>query len=383
MRYTRQQYTFQADPTMQAFITAIATASPKHKRSQTEAAGFIAEAMGLTGRTRKKLENLFANSGIDSRYSVLADYTKPMGDFSFFPNTLDFEPFPSTAERMHIYKNEALKLATTAVKKCAAKLKHFSLTNITHLITVSCTGMYTPGIDIELVQSLPLSLNTERTAINFMGCYGVFNGLKTANAICRADPNAKVLLVSVELCSLHLQKIPSMDNVISSAIFGDGAGAVIIESKASTTTPSLSLENFYCHIIPESNEQMTWHIGNTGFEMALSSYVPATIKSGIAEFCNLLLAKHQIKLSDIDLFAIHPGGKKILEACEESLGITTEDNRYAYEILNNYGNMSSATMLFVLEAIMRDINPEDRDKKIMGLGFGPGLTLESMLLRVS
>jgi alpha-pyrone synthase len=367
---------------MEAFITSIATASPLHKRSQAESAIFIADAMGLEGKKRKQLETFFANSGIDYRYSVLADYTKSLGEFSFFPNSSDFEPFPSTAERMRIYKNEALQLAVTAIQNCIAKLDNFSLSDITHLITVSCTGMYTPGIDIELVQSLPLKSSTQRTAINFMGCYGAFNGLKTADAICRANPQAKVLLISVELCSLHLQKIPVMDNIISSVIFGDGAGAAIIEAQP-TAAPCLALENFYCDIIPDSEKQMAWHIGNTGFEMALSAYVPATIKSGIAHFSEKLFEKYKITLADIDLFAIHPGGKKILEACEKSLGISKEENKYAYEILKNYGNMSSATILFVLEALLRDINTNDRNKKIMGLGFGPGLTLESMLLRIN
>jgi alpha-pyrone synthase len=367
---------------MEAFITAIATASPVHKRSQAEAAIFIADAMGLQGKKRKQLETFFANSGIDYRYSVLTDYTKEMGDFSFFPNTHDFEPFPSTAARMGIYKKEALQLALTAIQNCAAKLTDFSLSEITHLITISCTGMYTPGIDIELVHTLPLKSSTQRTAINFMGCYGAFNGLKTADTICRANPEAKVLVVSVELCSLHLQKIPVMDNIISSVIFGDGAGAAIVESKPRATR-SLALENFYCDIIPDSNEQMAWHIGNTGFEMALSAYVPATIKTGIADFSKRIAAKYKMPLTDIDLFAIHPGGKKILEACEKALNITKEDNKYAYEILKNYGNMSSASILFVLEALLRDIDDNDHNKKIMGLGFGPGLTLESMLLRIS
>jgi alpha-pyrone synthase len=146
---------------------------------------------------------------------------------------------------------------------------------------------------------------------------------------------------------------------------------------------NLGLTDFYCDLVPDSQAQMTWQVGDTGFEMALSAYVPKTLSSGISSFCHRLLAHNQYSLKNIDLFAIHPGGKKILHACEEALGITKEDNHYAYDILKNCGNMSSATILFILQAMLTSMQAADDGKNVMGLAFGPGLTLESMLLRVT
>ena len=366
---------------MESFITGLGTANPDFQRPQTMTANFIANLMDLSDKKRSRLTELFANSGIENRYSVLEDYTKSNGEFTFFANNSDFEPFPSTAERMRIYKQEAIKLALRAIENCTASLPGFSLKDITHVITVSCTGMYTPGLDIELVQQLKLKTETQRTAINFMGCYGAFTGLKAANAICKSETSATVLLVCVELCSLHVQKKSTLDNLFANLLFGDGAAAVIIQNQV-TRLPALALESFYCELAPDSKQAMAWHIGDTGFEMSLSSYVPKIIKSGIKKFSANILAKRNNQLSDIAYFAIHPGGKKILEACEQALGISTADNRYAYAVMRQFGNMSSCTVLFVIKAILEERNHQDHQKKILGLGFGPGLTLESMLLRL-
>jgi alpha-pyrone synthase len=366
---------------MESFITGLGTANPDFQRSQAVTADFIANLMNLNDKKRTRLMELFTNSGIENRYSVLEDYTKSSGDFTFFSNNSNFEPFPSTADRMRVYKQEALKLSLLAIENCIATLDGFALNDITHVITVSCTGMYTPGLDIELVQHLKLKTQTQRTAINFMGCYGAFTGLKAANAICKSEPAATVLLVCVELCSLHVQKNQTLDNLFANLLFGDGAAAVIIQSQV-TRLPALALENFYCELAPESKQAMTWHIGDTGFEMSLSSYVPKIIKSGIKKFSANLLALQNNQLSDIAFFAIHPGGKKILEACEHALGISAADNRYAYAVMRQFGNMSSCTVLFVIKAILNERNNQDHQKKILGLGFGPGLTLESMLLRL-
>jgi alpha-pyrone synthase len=367
---------------MESFIIGIGIANPVFQRPQTFTADFIANLMGFVGKKRLRLLDLFKDSGIDYRYSVLEDYTKSLGDFSFFSNDADGEPFPSTSARMRIYKEEALKLSLQAVQNCVAELPDFSFSDITHVITVSCTGMYTPGLDIELVQTLKLKTHTQRTTINFMGCYGAFCALKMANAICLSTPDATILIVSVELCSLHVQKNPSLDNLFANLLFGDGAAAVLVQSGA-VRKPALALENFYCELAPDTAHAMAWHIGDTGFEMALSSYVPKIIKSGIKSFIAKLLTLQNIHFDEIDFFAIHPGGKKILEACEDALNITAEDNRYAYHVMKKFGNMSSCTILFVIHSILKERSASDQDKKILCLGFGPGLTLESMLLRLA
>jgi alpha-pyrone synthase len=170
------------------------------------------------------------------------------------------------------------------------------------------------------------------------------------------------------------------DNLIANAIFADGAAAVLVEA-AFTPKKHLSLEAFHCNLLPQAKTQMAWHIGDFGFEMVLSAYVPDTIGAGIQQFMQQLMAQTNLATTAIDFYAIHPGGAKILEACEQALKLSKSDNRYAYHVLRNYGNMSSATILFVLKALWDDLKTEDHDKTIFSCAFGPGLTLESMLLR--
>jgi predicted naringenin-chalcone synthase len=366
---------------METAITAIGTANPAYKRSQSEVPDLLAKAFDLKPAERRLLKAVYKGTGIDSRYSVLSDYIKQAGEFEFFPND-PLSSFPSTASRMKIYKDHALPLALAAIANCLDEKPTFDKTKITHLITISCTGMYAPGLDIEIVQKLSLDCSSKRTAINFMGCYGVFNGLKVADAICRAQPEAKVLLVSVELCTIHFQKNMSPDNIIANAIFADGAAAALVEGNPEAEK-YFSMNRFYCDLVPQTSQEMAWHIADSGFDITLSSYVPEVIKSGIAAFIGRLMNNVNKSFSDIDLFAIHPGGLKILQACEESLNLTEEQNRFSYQVLRNYGNMSSATILFVLKEIWNNIHKQDHDKTIFSCAFGPGLTLESMLLRTN
>lgn len=365
---------------MNAAITAIGIANPEFKRNQRDAAQLVADGLHLKPAERRMLKAVYNASGIEQRYSVLSDYCKQPGQFDFFPND-PASPFPSTAARMKVYKEHAIKLAIAAINNCLSAADDATENAITHLITVSCTGMYAPGIDIEIVQQLSLNTTVKRTAINFMGCYGAFNGLKVADSICKAEPNAKVLLVCVELCSIHFQKEFSTTNLISNAIFADGAAAVIIE-KQPEKKKSFSIESFYCDLLPQTSQEMAWHIADSGFDIVLSTYVPQAIQSGISEFTDKLLKQSEQTLSNIDFYAIHPGGIKILQACEESLKITADDNKYSYDVLRNYGNMSSPTVLFVLKKIWDDIDTDDHHKNIFSCAFGPGLTLESMILKV-
>lgn len=361
-------------------ITAIGIANPAFKRPQAETAELIAIALNLKPAEKRILKSVYKATGIEYRHSVLSDYCKSPGEFNFFPNQPD-APFPSTASRMTIFKDNALALALQSIQDCVSSIDNFDLTCITHLITVSCTGMYAPGLDIEIVQHLKLNPSTKRTAINFMGCYGAFNALKVADAICLSRENANVLVVCVELCSIHFQKNMSLDNIISNSIFADGAACVLVQSKPEVNK-YFNLENFHNDLLPQTSNEMAWTIGDQGFDIVLSTYVPDIIKSGISDFTNNLLSQFDMRLSDIDYYAIHPGGVKILEACESALNITKEDNKYSYEILRNYGNMSSATILFVLKALWDDIDNKGHNKHIFSCAFGPGLTLESMILKM-
>lgn len=361
-------------------ITAIGTANPEHRFTQSQIADFMVKAMQLNHHDSRKLRAIFNASGIDYRYSVLEDYDNGREN-TFYANSHDFEPFPSTAKRLEYFRNNALDLSYRAVEDMLISVPSFDLQQITHIIIVCCTGMYAPGLDIDLVRKLRLPTSVLRTSINFMGCYAAFNAFKVADAFCRADENAKVLIVCTELCSLHFQKAATEDNLISNALFGDGAAAVLVEGK---TTASLRLtpENFCSDLAIEGEGDMAWAIGDLGFEMKLSTYVPSIIKGGILKLTRSLLGKISKNIHDIRFFAIHPGGRKILESIEEELGLDKCQNAPAYHVLKNYGNMSSPTILFVLQEIIRKLTPRDRGEHILSFAFGPGLTLESMVLKI-
>jgi predicted naringenin-chalcone synthase len=367
---------------MTSYLCAIGTANPPHRIPQPQIANFMAGALQLNEADSRKLRALYRVSGIAQRYTVLPDYGREHGQYEFFANTPDLEPFPTVGQRMAQYRQHALPLSVQAVRECLRQQPSLNLSGITHLVTVSCTGMYAPGLDIELVAALGLNPNVQRTCVNFMGCYAAVNALKLANAFCRADANAQVLIVSTELCTLHFQKSHEDDHLVSNALFGDGAAAAIVMGKPAPNGVSLALEAFHCGLEPDGHQDMAWHINNFGFEMTLSSYVPHLIQRGIRQLTDQLLENLPVELSDIHAFAIHPGGRKILETIEQELGLSAYDNRFAYEVLRDFGNMSSATVLFVLQKLLHSLTPADAGAPVLSFAFGPGLTLEAMLLKV-
>jgi predicted naringenin-chalcone synthase len=361
-----------------SYITAIGTANPAFRFSQSAIADFMLRTMKLNNGDGRKLKTIFRASGIEYRYSVLEDYGKT-GDFKFFSKIADSEIFPSTQDRLNVFRQQALTLSVTAVKNMMTDVSFIDLRQVTHLIVVSCTGMYAPGLDIDLVKQLGLATTVQRTAINFMGCYAAINALKVADAFCKSDPSVKVLVVATELCSLHFQPQGTDDNLLANALFGDGSAAVLVEA-ASSSGLQMKLESFHSDLSVDGEQDMAWTVGDLGFEMKLSAYVPDIIKGGIGDLTNSLLGKISKKISDIQHFAIHPGGRKILEAIEQALGVTKEQNRPAYHVLQQFGNMSSPTVLFVLKEITRTITDHNIGEHILSFAFGPGLTLESMVL---
>jgi len=368
---------------MPSYLGAIGTATPPHRLAQPTIAGFMAEALELDAGGTRKLRALYRVSGIEHRHSVLADYGRDNGTYEFFPNTPGLEPFPSVGLRMAAYRREALPLALAAVRDSLRQAPGIEANSLTHLITVSCTGMYAPGLDIELVTALALPPSVRRTCVNFMGCYAAVNALRLANDICRADPAARVLVVSVELCTLHFQKSHDPDHLVSNALFSDGAAAcLVLGQPLPGPTPWLALQAFHCGLAPEGVRDMAWHIGDFGFEMTLSGYVPALIERGIGQLTADLLKDLPVRREEIRHFALHPGGRKILEAIEKALGLSRDDNRYAYQVLRDYGNMSSATVLFVLRELLAAATPADNGAPVLSCAFGPGLTMEAMLLKI-
>ncbi len=365
-----------------SFITAIGTATPQYEFSQSQLADFMVMAMQLEEDEAKKLKTIFRASGISKRASVLTDYGEAE-NFMFYSNTENFEPFPTTKKRNDVYREHAIELSLQAVENAMDSLPAFETKTITHLITVSCTGFYAPGLDIDLINRLNLSANTHRTCINFMGCYAALSALKAADAFCKSDPSSKVLIVCTELCSLHFQKEATDDNFLANALFGDGAAAVLMEGSThqqKRIVPTL----FKSKLVQngDGDTHMAWNVGDFGFEMRLSAYVPEIIERHIQTFCEELLVKERLSIRDLKYAAVHPGGKKILTTVESALHISKAMNAGAYHILKNHGNMSSPTVLFVLKEIFDRLTSDDHHEKIISFAFGPGLTLEGVLFKI-
>jgi alpha-pyrone synthase len=359
---------------LSVYIHSIGTAVPQHITPQDQIATFMNAALGFDGPEARKLELLYKKTLIAQRHSVLADYGLASPEhYTFYPPNKRLEPFPTVAQRMVAYQKHAPILAKEAILQCFNKQQIHRLEEISHVITVSCTGMYAPGLDIDLVLQLGLNHSVERTAVNFMGCYGAFNGLKLANAIAKANPNAVILVVCVELCTLHFQKGNDPNFIFSNALFADGAAACLLSAKPSQ---GLEINTFHCELYTQGLADMQWYIGNTGFEMVLTDAIPKTIQQEIAHTVTRLLQKAGLEPNSQLNYAIHPGGKAILQGIEQALGIPKEQNAFSYEILANYGNMSSATVLFVLEKYLA---MPKANKPILSTAFGPGLTLESAI----
>lgn len=363
-----------------SYLTSIGIAVPENRFDQSEIGKFMTQAMQLDYENGRKLNAIFRSSGISHRHSVLTDYGKDK-DFTFYPNTENFEPFPSTSLRLSEYQKYAPDLCVVAVNECLLKKPDVDIRMITHLIVVSCTGMYAPGLDIDLVEKLGMRHDIQRISINFMGCYAAFNGIKVGDAFCKADPTANVLIVCVELCSIHFQKQATEDNMFANALFADGAAAILMQGKLLAGV-NLVPEAFHNSLSFSKDPQMAWSVGNLGFEMKLTSYVPEIIQDGIKKLTDEMLSKIKKDFTSIKHFAIHPGGKKILEVIEKELGLTKHDNRHAYAVLNNYGNMSSPTVIFVLYYLMEALTKQEDGESILSFAFGPGLTLESILFKI-
>jgi alpha-pyrone synthase len=362
-----------------SYITAIGVANPPTRIAQPAIADFMVQAMRLTANDERKLKTLFRASGISFRHSVLDDYAR-LSDFTFYPNNIE-HALPGTKARGELYRKHAPALSADAIRKALTKTT-IPAREITHLITISCTGMYAPGLDIDLIKLIGLRTDVQRTCINFMGCYAAFNGLRLAASFCAADASAKVLIVCAELCSLHFQNQNTEDNLLANALFADGAAAMVVESTPRAGI-NLHLEKFHSDLAFEGEHDMAWQIGDFGFEMQLSAYVPTIVNAGIRTLAETLLKDTNYSLSNVNYFAPHPGGLKILSAIESALDLSKQQHEHAYRVLQNYGNMSSPTVVFVLNELLNTLSANDDAKTIMSFAFGPGLTLESMLLKIT
>jgi len=355
-------------------IISIGTALPRYRHSQEDILHFMQRVYSTDTTEQRKLKFLYHQSGICNRYSVIADYSRQATEWRFYPRTENLEPFPSLEQRMAIYNRFAAPLSVDAIRNCI----HHLLTpkDITHLITVSCTGMSAPGLDLMVMDLMGFSNTLFRTSINFMGCYAAIHALKLADAICKTDTSARVAIVCTELCTLHFQREPTIDNITSSMLFADGAAAVLVTHN-DYPAPGLKIVDFYSEIISKGKKDMAWELSSTGFLMTLSGYIPNLIEEDFEQLVERSLQHARVKKEDIRHWCIHPGGKRILEAVSKSLQLDDGALEQSFNVLNQFGNMSSPTILFVLKQILG--SGQAPDEKVLAAAFGPGLTMETFI----
>ncbi len=356
-----------------ANILALGTAVPTGRFSQARAAAELAMLCESTDRQRSVLNNLFNRSGIRYRSATIFDIEHDTS--TLYTPANGTGKGPSTEARMQRYEEDVLPLAMKAATKALsdAELEPHA---ITHLVTVSCTGFAAPGFDLGLIEQIPLPANTPRTHVGFMGCHGMMNGMRVANAFVEANPNNIVLLCASELCSLHFQYGWESDNIVANSLFADGAAAMILAAPTKKTGLNLNLIANSSYVIPNSADYMTWKIQDHGFAMTLAAELPSLVSKTLPNWLSTWLATQGLSIQDVGSWAVHPGGKRILDAVETSLGLEPVSLKASRKILSEYGNMSSPTVLFILQELLTT----ELSLPLVMLGFGPGVTIEAALL---
>lgn len=358
-------------------ILSVAAAQPPYHYTQDEILAFaLDQALGSTpthdathAERARKIERLFAASRVERRQSAVdlrAFYQRPR----------------TTGERMLEYQSAAYAVGRAALEACLSGDERPTVREITDLITVSCTGYSAPGLDIQLARDLSIPAETRRVVIGHMGCYGAIVGLRQAAAAVRARPGAVAAVLSVELSSLHFAPVLDHDMLMSFALFGDAAGAVVVgpadASGASQRGPQVV--DSFCVADFSSADQMSWTISDFGFIMGLSPRVPVTLQRHVAGAVARLLEPHNLRADAVTHWLIHPGGPSILEAIQRKLELSEEQMGLSWRILRERGNCSSATVLLILDELMRSGRARPGEWGVM-MAFGPGLTLETCLLR--
>ena len=345
-----------------AYLNRIATAVPDHDVHDPFVV--FAEQMLEDPRLRAVFRRMAGRADIAHRYSFL-DAQSGSGQFSSHDAREFYRlgSFPNTARRMELFEQSAPVLMRKAVDQLALKEKERS--GITHVVVTCCTGLYAPGLDFEIVDHLGLAPGVERTMVGFMGCYAAINALKLARHIVRSESKAGVLMVNLELCTLHFQETQELEQMLSYLVFADGAAASLITA----SEQGFALDSFKAVQVPGTRELITWKIRGLGFDMFLSGQVPGELGRALHE------GELMTERDGIDLWAVHPGGRSILDAVEKGLELPADTLVASREVLSCFGNMSSATVMFVLERMMQQARPGQRG---CAMSFGPGLTAETM-----
>jgi alpha-pyrone synthase len=347
-------------------IDRIATATPPHDVH----AAFVEYAgkMFRDARARSAFHHMARRSGIEHRYSYIQTGGEKRSTSLDGENIYRAGNFPSTEKRMQLFELLAPRLLRCALDRL--NLDSEERSSIRHVIVTCCTGLFAPGLDFTAIDHLGLDPGTERTMVGFMGCYAAINGLKLARHIVRSEPDASVLMVNLELCSLHFQETQDIERVLSFLLFGDGCAASLIRSG----DRGIGIDAFRAISVPETPDLIRWGIGDSGFDMELSGKVPGELRKVLSARSHDLDPDHHV-----DLWAVHPGGRSILDAVESGLQLASDKLAVSRSVLRQFGNMSAATVMFVLQELLRTAQSGQRG---CAISFGPGLTAETMNFHV-
>jgi alpha-pyrone synthase len=353
-----------------AHIHRIATAVPPNDVHRP----FVdfAETLLPEGTTRSLFKRMARMSTIEHRYSFIEPVMNGDAAWRDREDLYVAGTFPTTSRRMEAFEKFAPRLAGNVLDRLA--LSEEERRAVTHVIVTSCTGLYAPGLDFDIVKHLGLSTSVERTMIGFMGCYAAINALKAASYIVRAEPQAKVLVMNLELCTLHLQETQDLEQLLSFLLFADGCAACLIGAEPH----GLAIDSFLAVNLPQTSGLITWKIRDGGFDMHLSGQVPGEIKRGLRGVSHEVTRGRTI--ADVDLWAVHPGGRTVLDAVEHAMELPEEALRVSRSVLARFGNMSSATVMFVLADVMAKARSGQQG---CAMSFGPGVTAETMLFHAA
>ena len=374
-------------------LRSLQTIVPDTVLVQDQVRDVFAQQPGLGRLAQRIVTTSFNVSSIDTRHTVIDELSldSEATDPVFFDRGSGMLLAPGTKARNDFYAREATKLFVEAARRAIDSDPDLEPADVTHVITVSCTGFHAPGPEYEIVRAPGLSDAVQRFHLGFMGCYASMPALRAASQFCAADENAVVLVVSVELCTLHLRSSENPDTIVASSLFADGAAAGIVTARdLPSASTGLRLDRFHTAIAPEGEKDMAWTIGDTGFEMILSTAVPQIIGETIIGALRPLYGAEEGlgeafeagSVGDaVQHWAIHPGGRSILDKVQERLRLSDAQLRPARDVLRENGNMSSATVLFVLKRIL-DVEGASAGDRVSAMAFGPGLTAESALMTV-
>ena len=392
---------------MSSYILATGTSVPPHSMSQDSALRMFQDLACSTPRQRRLAKVLFDRANVKNRFTFVPyqsfyqwcvdDNTPPQQITRGGSLTVAPDPVPeitggtqaalTTGQRMRLYDLYATELA---IQSAGQAIQHAACppTEITHLVTVSCTGFASPGVDVKMIKTLGLPATTQRINIGFMGCHGAVNGIRTAMNIANADAKAKVLVCCVELCSLHCRFQWTEDDhekIVGNALFGDGSASLIIGSESQQQKPDWEIIDTGSTLIEDSEDELRWHIGDHGFEMVLTSEIGDRIEGALSQWLSTWLQQRSLSFDDIDCWAVHPGGPKIIRAVQQSLNLSEQQLSTSLDVLGRNGNMSSPTVLFILEEFKKAINktsaPAAGNKHALIIAFGPGMISEVALVR--